>query len=136
MVTRSAVGKSIQTILILNGDVPLLTDRTIERLIAIQNTEQPSMTMLTATIPNPTGYGRIVRSERNRVGKIVEESDASPQEREISEINVGTYASTPSFLFSALNEIQPENAQNEYYLTDAVEIAVQKGNGGRSAVAG
>ena len=129
MVTRSAVGKSIQTILILNGDVPLLTDRTIERLIAIQNTEQPSMTMLTATIPNPTGYGRIVRSERNRVGKIVEEGGASPQEREISEINVGTYASTPSFLFSALNEIQPENAQNEYYLTDAVEIAVQKGNG-------
>ena len=129
MVTKSAVGDRIQTILILNGDVPLLTDQTIERLLSLQATEQPSVTMLTASIPNPKGYGRVVRSEGNRVSKIVEEVDASPEEREISEINAGTYVSTPSFLFSALDEIQPKNAQKEYYLTDAVEIAVAKGKG-------
>ena len=129
MVTKSGIGEGIRTILILNGDVPLLTDQTIARMLSLQATEQPSVTMLTASISNPKGYGRVVRSDGNRVSKIVEEVDASPEERKISEINAGTYVSTPSFLFSALDEIQPQNAQNEYYLTDAVEIAVAKGKG-------
>ena len=129
MVTKSAIGDRIRTILILNGDVPLLTDQTIERLLSLQEHEQPSVTMLTANIPNPKGYGRVVRRDGHRVSKIVEEVDASPEERKISEINAGTYVSTPSFLFSALDEIQPQNAQNEYYLTDTVEIAVAKGQG-------
>lgn len=129
MVTKSAVGDRIRTILILNGDVPLLTDQTVERLLSLQEHEQPSVTMLTANIPNPKGYGRVVRSDGNRVSKIVEEVDASPEERKISEINAGTYVSTPSFLFSALDEIQPHNTQNEYYLTDTIEIAVATGKG-------
>tara|TARA_B100002003_G_C14101887_1_gene529930 strand:- start:84 stop:1475 length:1392 start_codon:yes stop_codon:yes gene_type:complete len=129
MVTKSVVGEDIQTILILNGDVPLLTEQTIGRLISLQKHEQPSVTMLTAKIPNPKGYGRVVRSDGNRISKIVEEVDASPEELKISEINAGTYVFTPSFLFSALDEIQPKNAQNEYYLTDTVETAVAKGKG-------
>ncbi|HIC04082.1 MAG TPA: bifunctional UDP-N-acetylglucosamine diphosphorylase/glucosamine-1-phosphate N-acetyltransferase GlmU [Nitrospirales bacterium] len=129
MVTKSAVDDRIRTILILNGDVPLLTDETIKRLLSIQEHEQPSVTMLTASIPNPKGYGRVVRSEGNRVSKIVEEADASPEERKILEINAGTYVSTPSFLYSALGAIQPKNAQKEFYLTDTIEIAVAKGKG-------
>ncbi len=129
MVAKAAVGDRIRTILILNGDVPLLTDETITRLLSIQEHEQPSVTMLTASLPNPKGYGRVVRGDGSRVSKIVEEVDASQEERKILEVNAGTYVSTPSFLFSALNEIQPRNAQKEFYLTDTIEIAVSKGKG-------
>ncbi len=129
MVTKSALGARIHTILILNGDVPLLTDHTIERMLSLHESEQPSITMLTATMPDPTGYGRVIRSKNDRVSKIVEHADATPEERNVAEINAGTYVATRSFLFQALDDIQPKNAQNEYYLTDAVEIAVAKGKG-------
>ena len=129
VMTKSVVGERIRTIAILNGDVPLLTDQTVRRLVALQETERPSVTMLTAKLPTPQGYGRVVRRGEHWVSKVVEEVDASPEERSIVEINVGVYVSTPSFLFSALDEIRQKNVHHECYLTDVVEIAGATGQG-------
>jgi len=127
--TKEAIGRNIDKVIILNGDVPLLTSQTLERLIAFHASEHTAVAMLTVKVVNPKGYGRVVRSKGSSVLKIIEEVDATPDELEITEINAGTYITTPSFLFPALGVIQPKNAQNEYYLTDVIEVAVANGSG-------
>ncbi len=114
-------------VLVLCGDTPLLTPSTLARLLELHRREAATVTILTARLFDPTGYGRIIRDEQGLVRKIVEEKDASEQERVIKEINSGTYLFRAPFLFEALNELRPENAQAEYYLTDVVELAVQAG---------
>ena len=107
----------------LYGDVPLLSTDTLRRLIAHHQATGAAATVLTAHVPNPTGYGRIVRDATAASLRIVEERDASPAERAITEINSGIYAfdarrrSSPRFTAST-----PQNAQGEYYLTDLVGI--------------
>ena len=81
--------------------------------------------MITAEVKNPSGYGRIVRN-KNNAKKIVEESDASDDEKSINEINSGIYCIDKEFLVSNINNIKSDNAQNEFYLTDLIEIAFQK----------
>lgn len=109
------------TVVLLSGDVPLLTAATLRRLVETHGNTGAAATVLTATLERPFGYGRIVRSA-GRIARIVEERDASPEQRRIKEINTGIYAFDLAPLFDALRAVASENAQREYYLTDLVAI--------------
>jgi bifunctional UDP-N-acetylglucosamine pyrophosphorylase/glucosamine-1-phosphate N-acetyltransferase len=109
------------TVILLSGDVPLLTSRTLQGLVDTHNEAQAAATVLTAKVERPYGYGRIVRNQ-GRISRIVEERDATPAQREIREINSGIYAFALEPLFDALRSINSENAQGEYYLPDLVSI--------------
>ncbi|AEN98852.1 bifunctional UDP-N-acetylglucosamine diphosphorylase/glucosamine-1-phosphate N-acetyltransferase GlmU [Lactobacillus sanfranciscensis] len=115
------------TTLVISGDTPLFKAKTLEKLFAYHADKQATATILTSVAPNPTGYGRIVRNDLGIVEKIVEEKDASSEERNIKEINTGVYVFNNQKLFKALHEINNDNAQGEYYLTDAIEILKRKG---------
>jgi bifunctional UDP-N-acetylglucosamine pyrophosphorylase/glucosamine-1-phosphate N-acetyltransferase len=107
------------TLVLLSGDVPLLSRGTLRALLDTHVTAGAAATVLTARLENPYGYGRIVRDD-GAIARIVEERDASPAERAIDEINTGVYAFEVASLFSALRGIAASNAQGEYYLTDLV----------------
>jgi bifunctional UDP-N-acetylglucosamine pyrophosphorylase / glucosamine-1-phosphate N-acetyltransferase len=109
------------TLVLLSGDVPLLTAATLDALVTIHCGARAAATVVTATVERPFGYGRIVRLE-GEVARIVEERDASPAERQIREINSGIYAFDMAHLFEALRGIASQNAQGEYYLTDLIAI--------------
>lgn len=112
---------------ILSGDTPLLTVTTVQALIAAHERERATVSMLTAHLDRPAGYGRIVRGRDGSVWKIIEDRDASPSERRLTEVNAGTYVVEGEFLFPALAALKPANAQKEYYLTDIVEAAIRQG---------
>jgi bifunctional UDP-N-acetylglucosamine pyrophosphorylase / glucosamine-1-phosphate N-acetyltransferase len=109
------------TVLLLYGDVPLLSAATLAHLMETHQRANAAITLLTAILTHPYGYGRIVRSD-GQVTRIVEDRDASPDERGIREINAGIYAFDLEPLFDALRSIASQNAQDEYYLTDLVAI--------------
>ena len=114
-------------VLVLNGDVPLIRPETLNKLIekSIENKEYA--TLLTAIYDNPKGYGRIIRDEGGNVLAIVEEKDTTDEQKEIKEINAGIYCFDIEELLSALEEIKPNNAQGEYYITDVIGIMNKKG---------
>ena len=114
------------TVLLLCGDVPLLRRETLEALLHYHQAQQATVTVLTAHMPNPHGYGRIVR-QGDEVLRIVEEKDAGQQQRAINEINTGIYALEAPFVFEALKTIGCDNAQGEYYLTDVLAAARSAG---------
>lgn len=114
-------------VVVLAGDIPLIRPETIRRLIAHHETSKAAVTVLTVDMPDPSGYGRIVRNPAGGVLAIVEEKDATPDQKTIREINSSIYAFDWSFLLPALAQVRDENAQREYYLTDTVGIAVQEG---------
>lgn len=114
-------------VLVLAGDVPLLSAKTIQRLIDFHEQHHSVATVLTAEVPDPASYGRIVRNQEGLILKIVEKKDASPAELKIREINTGTFCFNSRALFSALDSVKPENAQKEYYLTDTIEILKSEG---------
>jgi UDP-N-acetylglucosamine diphosphorylase/glucosamine-1-phosphate N-acetyltransferase len=109
-------------VLILCGDVPLLRKETLEELLKTHRDNQAACTVLTAILEEPASYGRIVRSKNGDVQRIVEFKDATPEEREIREINTGIYCFDSQLLFSSLEQIGNNNKQGEYYLTDTLEI--------------
>jgi len=115
-------------VLLLSGDVPLLTAATLECLARHHRTSRAHATVVTAVVDNPSGYGRIVRTGE-RIARIVEQRDASPAEREIREINAGIYMFALDGLFAALRSIAAANAQNEYYLPDIVAMYRERGLG-------
>ena len=115
------------TVLILAGDVPLLSEKTLKNLLNIHHEKQAAATDLTAELPDAGNYGRIVRGEGGEVLKIVEKKDATPEELKIREINSGTFCFDRQALYAALAEVKAENAQQEYYLTDTLEILRKKG---------
>ena len=121
LVTESALANATGTLVLLSGDVPLLTAETLRSLVKRHETAHAAATVVTAFVPNPQGYGRIVRTGE-QIARIVEEKDASPAERGIREINSGIYAFDLAGLFDALRSIGAENAQKEYYLPDLVAI--------------
>jgi bifunctional UDP-N-acetylglucosamine pyrophosphorylase / glucosamine-1-phosphate N-acetyltransferase len=124
-----ARGGRATTYVILNGDTPLLTDATVRDLLRVHEEEKAAVTILTAVLDDPSGYGRVVRHPAGdrRLIKIVEDRDASEAERAVREVNVGTYVVEGAFLFEALDQLRPSNAQQEYYLTDVVTLAVERG---------
>ena len=108
-------------VLVLSGDVPLLREKTLMGMIEEHRTSRAVATILTADIPNPSGYGRILRQEDGSVRRIVEDRDASESERAVKEINSGIYVFEKVELFKALRNLRSHNVQNEYYLTDVFE---------------
>lgn len=115
------------TTLVISGDTPLLTSETLNNLFEYHQGKNASATILTAKADDPTGYGRIVRDHVGIVEKIVEQKDATLEEARIQEINTGTYCFDNELLFDALSQLDTDNAQGEYYLTDIIEILKKAG---------
>ena len=115
-------------VLILSGDVPLLSRETLEGLQAEHQRCGAVLSLLTTELDDPTGYGRVIRDAEGRVTGIVEHKDANESERAIREINLGTYLCSWPHLREALASLTPNNAQGEYYLTDAIAYLVQAGH--------
>lgn len=114
-------------VLVLYGDGPLITEKTLNALMEAHAAGGYSATVLTTELSNPHGYGRILRNELNQLKKIVEEKDTSAEEKLIKEINSGTYCFNAKELKEALPLLKNENAQNEYYLPDVLTIIQEKG---------
>lgn len=110
------------TTLVLSGDTPLLRAETLQQLMAFHEEEEAKATILTALADDPFGYGRVIRTEDGLVSKVVEEKDASEDEKKVREINTGTYCFDNQALFQALEKVDNDNAQGEYYLPDVLEI--------------
>ncbi len=111
-------------VLVLYGDIPLLEAQVLRKLV---DSHPDGIKVLTMNVPDPTGYGRIVRDESGRVTSIVEERDASEVQKAVTEVNSGILLAQHSVLLSCLEELASENSQNEYYLTDVFSIAWGKG---------
>ncbi len=111
------------------GDVPLLTGATLVELVAGHVADGNAVTVLTARVADPTGYGRIVRAADGSVQGIVEHRDATTQQRAIDEINSGIYAFAGDVLVDALARLRPDNDQGELYLTDVLALARESGGG-------
>ncbi|MEO0143500.1 MAG: sugar phosphate nucleotidyltransferase [candidate division WOR-3 bacterium] len=116
-------------VLIVPADAPLIRIETIKELYKFHKENDALVSILTTQMPDPTGYGRIIRSSGNRVLMIVEEADAFPEEKQIKEVNSGIYIFESNILIEALNEIKPDNKQGEYYLTDVIAIIQRKYGG-------
>lgn len=114
------------TVLILNGDIPLITKKSIENFIKYHEKEENSCTVLSTVVQNSTGYGRIVRDENSKFIKIVEHKDAKKNELLINEINIGIYAFKGEDLKKSITLLETNNSQNELYLTDCVKILKNK----------
>ncbi|HBI23693.1 MAG TPA: bifunctional UDP-N-acetylglucosamine diphosphorylase/glucosamine-1-phosphate N-acetyltransferase GlmU [Nitrospiraceae bacterium] len=114
-------------LVVLCGDVPLITPKTISGLISAHRDRGAIMTVLTTEVEDPSGYGRIVRSSDGSILRIVEERDADNEIKKIKEIHSGTYVFDSLFLSEVLREIKSENAQREFYLTDSIETGLKKG---------
>ena len=115
------------SVLVCYGDMPLISRATYEAMLAHHVSEGNDCTMLTGVLENPFGYGRIKRDADGSFAAIVEEKDCTPQERKITEINVGIYVFDARQMLAALCNLQNNNAQGEYYLTDAPLIIARGG---------
>ncbi|MDY7220567.1 bifunctional UDP-N-acetylglucosamine diphosphorylase/glucosamine-1-phosphate N-acetyltransferase GlmU [Halalkalibacterium halodurans] len=124
---ESALGGRRGVTIVLCGDTPLLTAETIDHVMSYHEKEQAKATVLTAELADPTGYGRIVRNDKGLVERIVEHKDATSEEKQITEVNTGTYCFDNEALFQALKEVGNNNAQGEYYLPDVIQILQTKG---------
>ncbi|HPS93210.1 MAG TPA: NTP transferase domain-containing protein [Deltaproteobacteria bacterium] len=110
-------------ILILPGDMPLIRENSLKGLMDAYFTSRADVGVLTARIAEPHGYGRIIRNDAGRVQRIVEEQDASAEQRRIDEINTGVYIIRKQFLLASVERLCPDNAKGEFYLTDVVAMA-------------
>lgn len=127
MQAEPVLGTKEGTTIVLCGDTPLLKTETLERLFKKHESSNAAMTILTAVLENPKGYGRIIRDRTNGVVAIREDKDCSTEESLVAEINSGVYIFNNELLFKYLKNIKNNNAQNEYYLTDLVDLFVKDG---------
>lgn len=114
------------TVMVLCGDTPLLEGKMLAKLYAEHKAKNALATVLTAIMPDPAGYGRVIRDSSGQVIKIVEQKDASPAELAVNEVNTGIYCFECSALFDALLQVNCANAQGEYYLTDVIGILAER----------
>ena len=112
-------------VLILSGDVPLLSEKTLRLLLKHYQNENSAATVLTAILDNPTGYGRIKRSPNGDLSSIVEQKDANEEEVKINEINTGIYLFNKDLLFQYLKKVENNNSQSEYYLPDVLPMFIR-----------
>ena len=114
-------------VLILSGDVPLIKEETLRTMIDKHRRRKAAVTLLTASLERPSGYGRVVRNAAGSLTEIVEEKDASDSQRQIREVNAGVYVASSEFIFAALSTVKNDNRQGEYYLPDIVAIGLAQG---------
>ena len=119
---RAQLENSDSLLLVLSGDVPLIKAETLQKLIEHHRASGAACTILSVHLENPTGYGRIIRDAHGNFQHIVEQKDATEEERQVREINSGIYCFETADLFAALHRVEPKNQQGEYYLTDVAEI--------------
>ncbi|MGE7624293.1 bifunctional UDP-N-acetylglucosamine diphosphorylase/glucosamine-1-phosphate N-acetyltransferase GlmU [Viridibacillus sp. NPDC096237] len=121
------LGELEGTTIVICGDTPLIRPETMKALFEHHESNHAKATILTAIAEDPTGYGRILRSTDQQVSQIVEQKDATPEQRQVKEINTGTYCFDNKALFAALKLVKNDNAQGEYYLPDVIEILQKQG---------
>ena len=124
----------VEDVVVLPGDTPLLRPQTLATLVREHRAEDAGATLLTAAVENPSGYGRVVHGKDGDVSRVVEEADATEEEKLITEVNTSIYCFRRSVLAPTLRRIRPANAQGEYYLTDAVAVLSSAGYKVRSLV--
>ena len=117
----------VEDVVVLPGDTPLLRPQTLAALVRAHRAEDASATLLTAVVENPSGYGRVVHGKDGDVSRVVEEADATDEEKAIEEVNTSIYCFRRSILAPTLRRLSPANAQGEYYLTDAVAVLSSAG---------
>ena len=127
MATDNVLRGKSGTVMVLSGDVPLIKPATLTRFVEAHNQKNATCTLMSVRLENPSGYGRVMKNDAGDFAKIVEQKDASEEERQIREINVGIYCFENTKLFSALKEIKPNNSQGEFYLTDVPAILKSQG---------
>lgn len=128
MVCRDALSDFEGDLVIIAGDMPLVRHETLELLTRTHKSQNSAVTLATALLEDPGGYGRIVRDSYGNLEGIVEESDCSPEQKKIKEINPSYYCFNSQLLFEALEQIRPDNVKGELYLTDALEILIRAGH--------
>jgi len=116
-------------VLVLPGDAPLVRAETLAGLVAAHRSGETAATLLTARLGDPTGYGRVVRARGGGVARVVEQADATEEERAVDEVNTSVYVFRRSVLRPALRRVSPNNSQGEYYLTDVVGVLHDAGYG-------
>ncbi len=141
--TAHAVAKAMPSlkgfkgqVMVIYADTPLVRAKTLKSLAAMHRGKKAAITLMTAKVSGPYGYGRIMRDHKGRIKAIIEEKDCTPGQRSIKEINPGMYCYDTEFLKSALPKVKNKNKQGEYYLTDLVQIAVDSGVSPASAMIG
>lgn len=127
MAAKTQLENSDSLVLVLSGDVPLIRQETLETLINEHRESAAACSILSVRLENPTGYGRILRDENEHFLRIVEQKDASLDEKAVREINSGIYCFNARKLFAALKRVEPSNKQGEYYLTDVPQILLSDG---------
>lgn len=127
LAAEPAVPLSKGTVMILYGDTPLIRPETLQAMYQSHTNSSATVTIMTTLLDNPSNYGRIVSDADNRIVGIVEEKDATGEQKAIKEINSGMYCVDRDFLFEALRQVGTDNSQGEIYLTDIVSIAVNSG---------
>lgn len=135
LVARRALGRRAKYAIVLPGDAPLVRPETLSELARIHRQSGAAATILSAQIPQPAGYGRIVRRDDGSVGAIVEDSALTDDQRTINEINSSIYAFTLDKLWPCLARLRPDNAHRELYLTDAIAILRSQGDAVQAVVA-
>ncbi|MBE6464342.1 MAG: hypothetical protein E7003_03330 [Eggerthellaceae bacterium] len=125
---REALADFDGSLVVLSGDCPLITPKTIKALIEMREDADAAVVVLTMQLDDPFGYGRIIRDGEGRVERIVEQKDASPEEAAVCECNSGFYCFDASRLFAALEKVSNDNAQGEFYLTDVLAICREAGD--------
>jgi len=129
MCASDALGAHTGSLLVVAGDCPLLTGDTLAALVEARERAQAACSVLTTRLPDPSGYGRIVRTSDGSISGIVEDKDLAPEQRGIDEVNTSTYCFDASVLFAHLDRLQTGNAQGEYYLTDMIAVFRDEGLG-------
>ncbi len=131
----SAVPLAAKEIMILCGDVPMLSRKTLIQLSQEHSNDNCDLTVLGVEAPNPKGYGRLLFDNNNRLNAIVEEADATSDQKQITTINAGIYLVNKRFLLNSIGKIDSKNAQEEFYLTDLIGVAYAEDRNAKVVIA-